>query len=73
MGARTGDMLTVLVKQHPDGYSAHVEAIQEILNVLADDGVCAIGLLVLHNPLGHSRDDVIVTVSDLYNSISETV
>ena len=63
---------TVLVKKHPDGYAAHVEAVQKVLHVLAGDGVCAIGLFVLHNTLGHGRHDVVVSVTNLYNSIRET-
>ena len=64
-------MLTVLVKKHPDGYSAHVESIQEILDVLAHDGVGPISLFVFHHPLGHGGDDVIVSVANPDHSISE--
>lgn len=64
--------LTVLVEQHSDGYSAHVEAIEEILHVLADHRVGAVGLLVLHNPLSHGGNDVIVSVSDLNDGVCET-
>lgn len=62
----------MLVEQHPDGYSAHVEPIQEILNVLADDWVCAISLFVLHHSLSHGGNDIIVSISDIYHSICET-
>lgn len=65
-------MLTVLVEQHPDGNPAHVEAIQKILNILADDGICAVRLLVLHNALSHGGNDIIVAISDIYHSICET-
>lgn len=64
--------LTVLVEQHPDGYPAHVETIQEILNVLADDWICAISLFVLGKPLSHGGNDIIVPISDLYDGICET-
>lgn len=64
--------LTVLVEQHPDGYPAHVKTIQEILNVLADNWVCAIGLFVLCKPLSHGGNDIIVPISDLYHRICET-
>lgn len=66
------NQLTVLVEQHPDGYPAHVETIQKILNILADDWVCAVGLLVLHNSLSHGGNDVIVPISDFYYRICET-
>lgn len=62
----------MLVEQHPDGNPAHVETIQEILNILADDRVCAVRLLVLHHPLSHGGNHVIVPVSDLYDRICET-
>lgn len=64
--------LTVLVEQHPDGDPAHVETIQEVLNILADDRVCAVCLLVLHHPLSHGGNHVVVPVSDLYDRICET-
>lgn len=64
--------LTVLVEQHPDGYSAHIETIQEVLNVLADDRVCAVCLFVLHHSLSHGGNHVVVPVSDLYDRICET-
>jgi len=65
-------LLTVLVEQHPDGDPAHVETIQKILNILADDGVCAVGLLVLHHSLSHGGNDIIVPISDLYYRVCET-
>ena len=63
---------TVLVQQHPDGYPAHVEAIQKILNVLADDRVGAVRLLVLHDPLSHGGNDIVVAIPDFYNGVCET-
>lgn len=62
----------MLVEQHPDGYPAHVETIKEILDVLADHRVGAVGLLVLHNSLSHSGNDVIVPVPDFYDRVCET-
>lgn len=62
----------MLVEQHPDGNPAHVETIQEVLNILADHRVCAVRLLVLHHPLGHGGHHVVVPVSDLYDRICET-
>lgn len=69
--AETGQ-LTVLVEQHPDWYPAHVETIQEILNVLADDRVRAVRLLVLHDALSHGGDDIVVSVPDFYHRVCET-
>lgn len=71
-GSVFNSQLTVLVEQHSDGYSAHVEAIEEILHILADHRVGAVGLLVLHNPLSHGGNDVIVSVSDLNDGVCET-
>lgn len=65
-------MLTVLVEQHTDGDPAHVEPVQEVLYVLANHRVGTVRLLVLHQPLSHCRDDVIVTITDLDHRICET-
>lgn len=65
-------MLTMLVQQHPDGDAAHEETVQEVLHILAGHRVHAVGLFVLHHPLGHGGDDVIVSVADLNDSICET-
>lgn len=62
----------MLVEQHPDGYPAHVETIQKILNVLADDWIGAITLFVLPKSLRHGGNNIIVSISDLYYSICET-
>ena len=61
----------MLVQQHPDGDPAHVEAVQEVLDVLADDGVCTVRLLILHQPLGHGGHHVVVSVQDLDDGVSE--
>lgn len=62
----------MLVEQHPDGYPAHIETIQEVLNVLADNRVRAVRLLVLHHSLSHGGNHIVVPVSDVYNRICET-
>lgn len=62
----------MLVEQHSDGYSAHVEPIEKILHVLADHRVSAVGLLVLHDPLSHGGNHVIVPVSHLNDGVCET-
>lgn len=62
----------MLVEKHPDGYSAHIKAVKKILHVLAGDGVCTIGLFVLHNTLGHGRHNIIMSVTNFYDSICET-
>lgn len=62
----------MLVEQHPDGYPAHIETVQEVLNVLADDRVCAVCLFVLHHSLSHGGNHIVVPVSDLYDRICET-
>ena len=61
----------MLVQQHPDGDPAHVEAVQEVLDVLADDGVRAVRLLVLHQPLGHGGHHVVVPLQDLDDGVRE--
>lgn len=62
----------MLVQQHPDGDPAHVETIQKVLDVLADDGVRAVGLLVLHHSLGHGGNHVVVPIPDPYYCLCET-
>lgn len=62
----------MLVEQHPDGNATHVETIQEVLHVLAHNGVSAICFFVFHHPLSHGGDDFIVTVPDFYYSTCKT-
>lgn len=61
----------MLVHQHADGDAAHVEAVQEVLDVLVGDGVHAEGLLVLQHALGHGGHHVVVTVPDVHQSQCE--
>lgn len=55
----------MLVKEHSDGNSAHVEAVQEVLHVQASYRVSAICLLVLYHSLCHCGHHIIVPVQDL--------
>lgn len=56
----------MLVHEHACGDAAHVEAVQEVLNVLVGDGVHAESLLVLHHPLSHGGHHVVMPVPDVY-------
>lgn len=56
----------MLVDEHSDGYSAHVEAVQEVLDILIGDWILAEGFLVLKNPLSHGGDHIIVPVPDIH-------
>lgn len=56
----------MLVHEHACGDAAHVEAVQEVLNVLVGDGVHAKSLLVLHHPLSHGGHHVVMPVPDVY-------
>lgn len=67
----TCESLTVLVQEHSDRDPAHVEPVQEVLDVLAGDGVGPIGLLKFHHSLSHGGHHIIVAVSDLNHSICE--
>lgn len=62
----------MLVNQHPEGDAVGVEAVQEVLDVAADEGVEAVLLLVLDHALRHGGDDVIVPVPDLNQNVQET-
>lgn len=64
-------ILTVLVHEHADGDAAHVEAVQEVLDVLVGDGVHAKGFLVLQDALSHGGHHVVVTVTDVHQSLRE--
>lgn len=59
-------ILTVLVHEHACGDAAHVEAVQEVLDVLVGDGVHAERLLELQHTLGHGGYHVVVPVSDVH-------
>lgn len=61
----------MLVHEHAGGDAAHVEAIQEVLDVLIGHRVRAESLLVLHYALGHGGDHVVVTVPDVHQRLSE--
>lgn len=61
----------MLVHEHADGDAAHVEAVQEVLHVLVGDRVHAKGLLVLKDALSHGGHDVVVTVTDVHQSLCE--
>ena len=59
-----GAGLTVLVDEHAYGDAAHVEAVQEVLDVLAGDRVLSEGVFVLDDALGHGWHHVVVSVPD---------
>lgn len=61
----------MLVHEHACGDAAHVEAVQEVLNVLVGDGVHAKGLLVLHHALSHGGHHVVVPITDVHQSLCE--
>lgn len=62
----------MLVDEHAEGDAVGVEAVEEILNVAADGGVKAEPLPVLHHPLRHGGNDVVVPVADLDQELQET-
>ncbi len=61
----------MLVHEHASGDAAHVEAVQEVLNVLVGDGVHTEGLLVLHHPLSHGGHHVVVPITDVNQRLCE--
>lgn len=63
--------LTVLVDEHAERDAVRVKAVEEILDVAADEGVKAELLLVLDDPLSHGGNDVVVTVSDVDQDFQE--
>lgn len=61
----------MLVDEHAYGDAAHVEAVQEVLDVLVDHRVHAEGLLVLHHALRHGGHHVVVSVADVHQCLGE--
>ena len=61
----------MLVHDHACGDAAHVEAIQEVLDVLIGHRVGAKGILVLHHSLCHGGNHVVVAVPDVHQRLSE--
>lgn len=62
----------MLVDEHAEGDAVGVEAVQEILDVAADEGVKAKLLLVLDDSLSHGGNHIVVTVTDLNQELQET-
>lgn len=61
----------MLVDEHAEGDAVGVEAVQEVLDVAADEGVEAEHLFVLDDPLRHCGDHVVVAVADLDQELQE--
>lgn len=59
----------MLVHEHACGDAAHVEAVQEVLDVLVGDGVHAKRVLVLHHALSHGGHHVVVPITDVHQSL----
>lgn len=68
-------LLTVLVDEHADRDAAHVEAVQEILDILVGDRVLWEDLFIFDDALGHGWHHIVVPVSDgdqgVYKSAQE--
>ena len=62
----------MLVHEHACGDPAHVEAVQEVLDILVGDGVHAKRILVLHHTLSHGGHHVVVAIPDVYQSLCES-
>lgn len=66
-------VLTVLVDEHAEGDAVGVKAVEEVLDVTADERVEAEPLLVLDDSLSHGGNHVIMTVTDLDQELQETI
>lgn len=62
----------MLVDEHAERDAIGVEAVEEVLDVAADEEVKAKLLLVLDDSLSHGGNHVIVTVTDLNQQVQET-
>lgn len=61
----------MLVDEHAYRYTAHVETIQEVLDVLVGDSVLDKGLLILYDALGHGWHYIVVPVPDIYQGVNK--
>lgn len=62
----------MLVDEHAKRDAIGVEAVEEVLDVAADEEVKAKLLLVLDDSLSHGGNHIIVTVTDLNQQVQET-
>lgn len=61
----------MLVHEHAYGDAAHVEAVQEVLDVLVGDGVHTEGVFVLHHPLSHGGHHIVVPITNVHQSLGK--
>ena len=62
----------VLIDEHPDADAVHVEAVEEVLDVVLGGAVDAGAVLELDDPLGHRLHDVAVAVANVGQGFAET-
>jgi hypothetical protein len=63
----------VLVNKHAERNAVGIKPIQEILNVTANERIKPELFLVLNHALGHCRNNIIVSVSDIYQNVEKAV
>lgn len=61
----------MLVDEHSEGNAVGVKAVEEVLNVAADEGVKAKPLLIFYDPLSHGGNHIVVSVPDLNQDLQE--
>ena len=59
------------MKQHPQRYPTHVESIQKVLNVHVSLIVYFVCVLQLQNSLSHGLDNIVVTMLDSLQGLTE--
>lgn len=62
----------MLVDEHSNRDAAHVEPVQEVLDVLIGDHILGKDLFVFHDPLSHGRHHVVVSVSNGNQCVCKT-
>lgn len=62
----------MLVDEHAERDAVGVKAVEEVLDVAADERVEAEPLLVLDDSLSHGGNHVVVAVTDLDQELQET-
>jgi len=66
------DGLTVLIDQHTNGNAGHEKSVQKILNAVFSLIVHIVGLLQFQDALCHRLDDIGMSVSNFYQSLTES-
>lgn len=63
--------LTVLVNEHAERNAVGIKTVQEILDVTANEWIKPELFLVFYHALGHCRNNIVVSVSDINQNMEK--